>query len=333
MPRLRRVDCHSPGITRRRWGRGFSYLDQGKRISDPARLARIRALTIPPAWAEVWICFDELGHLQAVGTDAAGRKQYLYHPRWRERRDQVKFDRMLAFARSLPTLRAVTAEQISGDDLTRERVLACAVRLLDQGLMRIGGEEYADEDGGYGLATLEKRHVRIENGAVMFDYAGKGGTQLVQSFTDRIYTRSYGPSSAVEAAARHYSPTRTPTGSPSVRTTSTPTSRRSPVPSSAPRTSVPGTRPCSTAIALAEATPGTSKAGTKRAIVDAVEQAAERLGNTPAVCRASYIDPRLIERFQAKATIAGALARIGRSDRNKPATRQKIERAVIALLN
>ena len=333
MPRLRRVDCHSPGITRRRCGRGFTYLEQGKRISDPARLARIGALTIPPAWADVWICSDELGHLQAVGIDAAGRKQYLYHPRWRERRDQEKFDRMLAFARSLPTLRAVTAGQISGDGLTRERVLACAVRLLDQGLMRIGGEEYADEDGGYGLATLEKRHVMIENGSVMFDYAGKGGTRLVQSFTDpevgeivrALKRRRGGGPSLLAYKNAHWVIVRSDDINAHIKETA------------GAEFSAKDFRTWHAtvlaAIALAESEPGTSKAGRERAIVHAIEQAAERLGNTPAVCRASYVDPRLIDRFRANATIAAALTRIGRRDRSKPATRQKIERAVVALLD
>jgi DNA topoisomerase-1 len=333
VPRLRRVDCHSPGITRRRCGRGFIYLERGKRISDPGKLARIRALTIPPAWADVWVCSDEVGHLQAVGTDAAGRKQYLYHVRWRERRDQEKFDRMLAFARSLATLRVVTAEQISGEGLTRERVLACAVRLLDQGLMRIGGEEYADEDGGYGLATLEQRHVRIENGAVLFDYAGKGGKHLVQSFTDpevheivgALKRRRGGGPSLLAYKNAHWVTVRSDDINAHLKEIA------------GAEFSAKDFRTWHAtvlaAIALAESPPGMSKAGRERAIVDAIEQAAERLGNTPAVCRASYIDPRLFERFRANDTIARAVDRIGRSDRSKPATRQKIERAVVALLD
>lgn len=333
MPRLRRVDCHSPGITRRRCGRGFSHLERGKRISDPAKLARIQALSIPPAWTGVWICCDERGHLQAVGIDAAGRKQYLYHPRWRERRDQEKFDHMLTFARSLPVLRAVTAEQINGDGLTRERVLACAVRLLDEGLFRIGGEEYADEKGGYGLATMEQRHVRVENGAVVFDYAGKGGKQLVQSFSDPQVRE------IVKALKRRRA------GGPSLLAYKH--SRWAVVHSAdinAHIKEIAGDEFSAkdfrtwhatvvAAIALAESPPETSKAGRERAIIHAAEQAAERLGNTPAVCRASYIDPRVIDRFRTDVTIARTLARIGRSDRSKPATRQKIERAVVALLD
>src|SRR5919205_4496875 len=134
MARLRRVDCSGPGITRRRRGRGFEYLDQnGNRIEDPVVLARINELVIPPAWEDVWICPYPMGHIQATGLDARGRKQYRYHDRWRERRDQQKFDEMIEFARALPSMREQVASDLCIDGMTRERVLACAVRLLDRG--------------------------------------------------------------------------------------------------------------------------------------------------------------------------------------------------------
>src|SRR5262249_11083941 len=152
---LRRADCSSAGISRRRRGRGFEYLDAtGEKVTDAATLERIAALVIPPAWSDVWICPDPDGHLQAVGTDVAGRRQYRYHDRWRERRDREKFDRMLEFARALPGIRAAVEQDLRQRGLVRERVLACAVRLLDRGFFRIGGEEYAGENGSYGLATL-----------------------------------------------------------------------------------------------------------------------------------------------------------------------------------
>ena len=162
MPRLRRVDCSSPGIARRRRGRGFSYVDpSGAPVGDRASLERIRSLAIPPAWENVWICPLPNGHLQAVGTDAAGRRQYLYHPAWREHRDREKFAEMIAFAQTLPGMRRAIASHLRRDGLTRERVLAGAVALLDRGLFRVGGEVYAEENGSYGLATLERRHVRL----------------------------------------------------------------------------------------------------------------------------------------------------------------------------
>src|SRR4051794_15903076 len=164
-PRLRRSDCSSPGFTRRRAGRGFTYLDTaGERIDDEATLERIRELAIPPAWKDVWICPDERGHLQATGVDDAGRKQYRYHDRWRARRDAEKFEDMVDFARALPLMRKRVARAMRGDELSETRVLACSVRLLDLGFFRVGGETYAAENESFGLATIRREHVTIEDG-------------------------------------------------------------------------------------------------------------------------------------------------------------------------
>ena len=186
MPRLRRADCSRPGIRRRGRGRGFEYLESsGVRVVDKETLERIRGLGIPPAWKDVWISPDPLGHLQATGIDAAGRKQYLYHERWRLRRDQEKFDRVLEFAATLPSVRAELLRLLAPGDLTRGRVLACAVRLLDLGFFRIGGEEYAEENDSFGLATIQKRHVRLGPGCELtFDYPAKSGAQRVQTVID-----------------------------------------------------------------------------------------------------------------------------------------------------
>src|SRR3954470_15315668 len=144
MPRLRRADCSAAGISRRRRGRGFEYLDQdGTRLTDEETLGRIREIAIPPAWEDVWICPFPMGHIQATGVDARGRRQYRYHDVWRERRDRGKFDHMLEFARALPKLRYYAHEHLAEEGLTRERVLACAARLLDLGFFRIGTEGYA----------------------------------------------------------------------------------------------------------------------------------------------------------------------------------------------
>jgi len=157
----------------------------GKTIADPETLQRIRSLAIPPAWEDVWICSWANGHIQAVGTDARGRKQYRYHDRWREHRDREKFDRMLDFARALPGLRETAGRQLRKRPPTRERVLAGAVRLLDRGFFRIGGESYAEENDTYGLATMQKRHVRLRPGNVIeFDYVAKGGQRRLQSIVD-----------------------------------------------------------------------------------------------------------------------------------------------------
>jgi DNA topoisomerase-1 len=183
--RLRRSDCSEPGLRRGGRGRGFEYFDEsGDRVTDEDTLERVRDLAIPPAWREVWICPDPLGHLQATGIDDAGRKQYLYHDRWRERRDRAKFERMVSFARALPRLRRRLVADLNGSEPNRERVLACSVRLLDIGLFRIGGEEYADRGGGLGLTTIRKRHVTIEGPSALFDYPAKGGIRRVQTVED-----------------------------------------------------------------------------------------------------------------------------------------------------
>ncbi|HEY6781365.1 MAG TPA: hypothetical protein VI111_10440, partial [Thermoleophilaceae bacterium] len=186
MARLRRVDCSGPGIRRRRRGKGFEYLDSdGRRVTEPSVLTRIRELGIPPAWEDVWICPYPMGHIQATGSDVAGRKQYRYHDRWRERRDREKFEQMEQFARSLPRLREQVEGDLALDGMPRERALACAARLLDRGFFRIGSEDYAEENETYGVATLRKRHVSFEGAdRVVFDYEAKGGKRRLQALGD-----------------------------------------------------------------------------------------------------------------------------------------------------
>src|SRR3954447_5818993 len=186
MARLRRVDCSGPGIVRRRRGRGFEFLDpDGNRVTDPEDIERIAELAIPPAWKDVWICPQPNGHLQATGVDARGRKQYLYHRKWRERRDQEKFDEMVDFARSLPAMRRRVAKHLADPGLTRRRVLACSVRMLDRGFFRVGGEDYAVENETYGLATMHKKHVTVDGGgSIHFDYPAKSGKRRVQNVVD-----------------------------------------------------------------------------------------------------------------------------------------------------
>jgi DNA topoisomerase-1 len=175
---LRYVSGWTPGITRRRSGRGFVYLDaEGRRISEPDELERIRALVIPPAWTDVWICGDHRGHLQATGRDARGRKQYRYHPRWRAHRDQNKFDRMSAFGAALPGIRRSVDRDLGRRGLTRDRALASMVLLLDRTLIRVGNEEYARANRSYGLSTLLDDHVAVEGTLLRFCFRGKGGKE------------------------------------------------------------------------------------------------------------------------------------------------------------
>src|SRR4051794_4788108 len=185
MPRLRRVDCSEPGIRRVRRGRGFAYVDAaGARVDDPETLQRIADLVIPPAWEDVWICTAPNGHIQATGTDVAGRRQYRYHDAWRAARDREKHERMLEFAAVLPGARARMLTDLRRAEVDRTRVLAAAARLLDLGFFRIGSEQYAEENESYGLATMRRDHVTSSAGVLTFDYPAKSGQQRVQSLAD-----------------------------------------------------------------------------------------------------------------------------------------------------
>src|SRR6202050_2147430 len=171
VPGLTRSDPHGPGIVRERSSGGFRYCDlSGAEVTNPETLHRISALGIPPAWKDVWISPDPLGHIQATGVDSRGRTQYRYHQLWREQRDAQKFAHMLRFAGALPELRAATVHDLRRRNLNRDRVAAGVVRLIDLGLFRIGGEKYAELDHHYGATTLEKRHVTVTRSGIRFDY-------------------------------------------------------------------------------------------------------------------------------------------------------------------
>src|SRR3954466_6716024 len=302
MARLRRADCSGPGITRRRVGRGFVYYDNGERVDEREVLARIRELGIPPAWQQVWICPYPNGHLQATGMDAAGRKQYRYHDAWRSRRDQEKFDDMTRFARALPRLREhVEADLRSSDKLTRERVLACAVRLLDRGFFRIGTEQYTVTNESYGLATIRKEHVTIEDGQMVFDYPAKSGQRRLQAVVDPLAIdvvsalkrrRGGGPELLAYKAGRMWSDVRSDDINAYLKE------------ATGDDFSAKDFRTWSAtviaALALAVSGPAQgSPTSRNRAITRAVKETARYLGNTPAVCRASYIDPRVFDAFRA----------------------------------
>ncbi|HEY3726127.1 MAG TPA: DNA topoisomerase IB [Solirubrobacteraceae bacterium] len=335
-PRLRRSDCSRPGLRRVRRGRGFGYLDEhGKRLGDPEELLRIKGLAIPPAWQEVWICPDPLGHLQATGVDAAGRKQYLYHPRWRELQDRKKFDHMIDFAKALPRLRKRMLADLEREELDQPRVLACAVRLLDVGLFRIGSEEYADDEGGVGLATVTKGSVRIEDAAVVFDYLGKGGLRRVQAVTDphsqevvRRLKRRRGGGDQLLAyrERRRWHDVRSDQISDYLKA------------QIGEEYSAKDFRTWNATVlaAVSLASDGrnaTTQRARKRAIDGAVRGVAEVLGNTPAVSRRSYIDPRVFDRYLSGWTIGGALDRIGSLDGPDDRRRARLERAVLDLLD
>jgi len=311
MPRLRRSDCSGPGITRRGRGKGFEYIShEGRKIKDAEVLARIAELRIPPAWEDVWICPHAYGHLQATGVDDAGRKQYLYHERWREHRDREKFDEMIEFAQALPGMRERVASDLATKGMARERVLACAVRLLDRGFFRVGGEDYAVENETYGLATMRKEHVTLErSGAITFDYPAKSGQRRIQSLVDpdvfevvkQLKRRRGGGDEllAYKEGAR-WRDVKSPDINEYVKEVT------------GGDFSAKDFRTWNAtvlaAVALAvSAQASNTKTGSKRAITRAVKEVAHYLGNTPAVCRSSYIDPRVFDRFQGGVTIDGVL--------------------------
>ena len=187
---LRYVSDTMPGIRRKKSGTGFSYVGpDGKVIKDSATIARIRSLAIPPAYTDVWICPVPSGHIQATGRDARGRKQYRYHPKWREKRDETKFGRILAFSESLPRLRRRIEKDLSRPGLPREKVLATVVRLLDCTGIRIGNDEYARANRSFGLTTLRDRHVEVSGSSIRFEFRGKSGKTHQVSLSDRRLAR------------------------------------------------------------------------------------------------------------------------------------------------
>jgi DNA topoisomerase I len=333
--RLRRSDCSGPGLRRVKRGRGFSYLDeQGRSIGDREVLERLRGLAIPPAWQDVWICPDVLGHLQATGIDAAGRKQYLYHPLWREHRDRQKFRRMERFGRLLPKLRRGLASDLSADDLGRDQVLACAVRLLDVGMFRIGSEQYADDDGGVGLATILKEHVSLHQDEAVFEYPAKGGVHRAQAIYDPASVavvralrrrRAGGPQLLAYRVGRRWHPVRSDEINEYIKQ---PLGEEF----SAKDFRTWNATVMAAVSLAADGRDADSKTARKRAVDRSVRAVAELLGNTPAVARRAYIDPRVFDRYLSGWTIAGALERIDRLDPADDRVRAKIERGVLDLL-
>ncbi len=342
-PRLRRADCSAPGLRRLRRGKGFTYLSEDRgRIGDAETISRIKELAIPPAWNEVWICADPLGHLQATGIDAAGRKQYLYHERWRELRDREKFDRMVRFAAALPRLRRRVHTDLELPKPSRERVLACAARLLDVGLFRIGGEQYAQDGGGLGLATIRKQHVTLKNGSIVFDYPAKSGVRRLHAIDDPrcaaligTLKRRRGPrGSEADAQLLAY---REGWRWVSVHSDDVNGYLKAQMGGdfSAKDFRTWNATMLAAVSVAADGSDAQTKTARRRAINGAVRGVADVLGNTPAVARRAYIDPRVFDRFQSGWTIAGALEQIGNLDtivQDRDRARSRLEHAVLDLL-
>ena len=335
MPRLRRSDTSGPGLRRVRHGRGFRYRTaDGGPVSDADR-ERIQQLVIPPAWEDVWISPHANGHLQATGLDTAGRRQYLYHPAWRAKRDREKHDHVLDFAACLPAARKIAADQLSSRGLTRERVLAAAFTLLDVGAFRVGGDRYAEENGSFGLMTLRREHVHCTAGGLVFEYPAKSGQERMDLITAA-------PVHSVVCALRrrrpdgqrlfaHYSGGRWhELDSDSLNEYLCGLLGRE-VSAKDFRT-WNATVLAAVGLAVSSHT-ARSPSARKRAVSRVVKEVAGYLGNTPAVCRASYIDGRLIDRYLDGEPIGFPMDRLGTGvEPGWPATQGGFEAAVLRLL-
>jgi DNA topoisomerase-1 len=330
---LRYATDDRPGITRRRAGRGFSYrAPDGGRIADAATLARIRALAIPPAWTGVWISPDPRGHLQATGRDARGRKQYRYHPRWRTVRDETKYGRLLEFGRALPTIRRRVDRDLRRRGLPRERVIAAVVRLLETTSLRVGNEEYARDNGSYGLTTLRNRHAKVGATVVRLRFKGKHGKVHEATVSDARLARIVGRlqdlpgqelfqyvdeegelrdvgSEEVNAYLREI--TGADFTAKDFRTWA-------------------GTVLAAWALRAFEQFD--SEAQARHNIVEAIEEVSKRLGNTPAVSRASYVHPAVIDAYLDGQLVREARRAAEADLRDRLPSLEPEEAAVISLL-
>ena len=305
---LRYVNDSMPGITRHNARNGFDYrLPDGSLVRDIATLKRIRALAIPPAWTDVWICRDPNGHLQATGRDQRGRKQYRYHPRWREVRDEAKYGKLLIFARVLPLIRARVEEDLKRPGLQRERVLAAVVRLMQLTLFRVGNSEYAKSNKSYGLTTLRDRHVRVEGSHIHLSFRGKSGNRYESDIDDRRLARivkgcrdlpGYELFQYLDDEGNQHV-----VGSEEVNAYLREITGE--------EITAKDFRTWAGTHLAAEALRGFRHLDTeskrKKAIVRAVEKVARHLGNTPAVCRRCYIHPAILDGY-VDGTLLEALA-------------------------
>jgi DNA topoisomerase I len=338
MARLRRADCSDPGIRRRRSGRGFAYLEEdGTKVGDEETLERIRELAIPPAWQDVWICSDPMGHIQATGLDARGRKQYRYHDRWRERRDRAKFEEMVGFARALPRLRKQVTIDLRRRKLSRERVLACAVRLLDRGFFRIGSEDYAEENETYGIATMRRKHVEVQGDQVTFDYTAKGGQRRVQLIHDPQAARLASilkerDGGGYELLAYQVEGKWRDVRSHEINDYVKQATGGDHSAKDFRTWNATLLAAVALAVAARERHPETH-AARERIKRRAVKDVARFLGNTPAVCRSSYIDPRVFDRFDGDLTVGGVIHRLPDDVSEWPQVQAAIERGVLDLLD
>jgi DNA topoisomerase-1 len=332
-PRLRYVETTEPGIRRTGSGESFRYVySTGRPVRDPAVLRRIQSLAIPPAWSNVWICRDPLGHVQATGKDDRGRKQYRYHDGWRQVRDEAKYERTISFAQKLPRIRRCVARHLRLKQLSREKVLAAVVKLLETTLIRVGNEEYASQNGSYGLTTMHNKHARVNGQRVCFKFPGKSGIrhevdladprlakivrrcqqlpgqQLFQYVDDAGQIRGVTSSdvndylkriSGEEFTAKDF---RTWAGT------------------------------ALAAEALQQFEDFDSTAAAKRNVTQAVEKVAQRLGNTKAICRKCYVHPAVIDAYLDRSLVSQLKIRAESTIKRSGSSLPPEEAAVLALL-
>ena len=324
MPRLRRVHAGDPGWTRRRQGRGTIYLDErGGRITDPEVVARCRDLVIPPAWKDVWICPFGNGHIQAMGTDDAGRRQYLYHPQWRARRDRLKHEHVLQIAGRLPRARRGVLADLALPGMPKDKVLALAFRLLDDAYFRAGGESYAKENGSYGLATVLRDHVEVDGDAVTFCYPAKSGQVRESVVEDPAVSGLITELRDRDDPGPELLAWQDDDGWHDVLSSDIQTDVKNRLGAEArPKDFRTWHATVMAATGLAEAgPPPRSERARRRVMSQVIREVADQLGNTPAVCRSSYIDPRLLDLWERGQTITPRRSRAG------------AERAVLELLS
>ncbi|HEX3572491.1 MAG TPA: DNA topoisomerase IB [Acidobacteriaceae bacterium] len=301
---LRYVTDAKPGIKRKRQGKGFRYVaPDGSAMHDPEVMRRIRSLVIPPAWTNVWICSSPNGHLQATGRDARGRKQSRYHPRWREVRDETKYDRMLLFGNALPAIRKRVEQDLTLPGLPREKVLAAIVRLLETTFIRVGNQEYARENGSYGLTTLRNKHVSVKGATVTFDFKGKSGKEHSIDLRDRrlaaIIKRcqdlpGYELFQYIDPEGNRHSVDASDVNEYLRQITNEDFTAKD------FRTWAGTVLACAM---LREFEPAETQTQAKKNVVEAIKRVANRLGNTPSVCRKCYVHPAVLESYMGGAVV------------------------------
>jgi len=323
----------TPGISRKRAGKGFTYRGPGgERVTDPVTLKRIRALVIPPAWTSVWICADPNGHIQAIGYDQKGRRQYRYHAKFREIRDGVKFDHMMAFAEALPRLRRQVAADMALAGLGRRKVLATVVHLLETTMIRVGNQAYAKENKSYGLTTLQVRHVKVEGSELKFHFKGKSGKVWKLNLRDRRVARIL--KSCQELPGQHLFQYLDEDGARQAVTSADVNDYLKAVSGSdiTAKDFRTWTGTVLAAMALAEFESADNKALAKKNVTQAIERVSARLGNTPTICRKCYVHPEVVNAYLDGGLLLEVRQTIDDQLRDELASLRPEEAAVLAFL-